>query len=97
MYNLKKKIAAETTKGVEVFFIMDACRSNELPGGAAGQNFLNTAISEKRVGETIMLATAAGQESLEDASIGNGHGLFTYYLVDGLTGSAENAQNRIIK
>jgi tetratricopeptide (TPR) repeat protein len=92
LYNLKKKIAAETTKGVEVFFIMDACRSNELPGGSAGQNFLNTAISEKRVGETIMLATAAGQESLEDVSIGNGHGLFTYYLVDGLTGSAENIQ-----
>ncbi len=91
LYNLKKKIANETTKGVEVVFIMDACRSNELPGGTAGQNFLNTAVSEKRAGEIIMLATGAGQESLEDASIGNGHGLFTYYLVDGLTGSAETA------
>ena len=90
LFNLKKKIANETTKGVEVFFIMDACRSNELPGGVAGQNFLNTAISEKKVGEIIMLATGAGQESLEDASIGNGHGLFTYYLVDGLTGSADS-------
>ena len=38
-----------------------------------------------------MLATGAGQESLEDASIGNGHGLFTYYLVDGLTGAADSA------
>ena len=90
LYNLKKKIEAETTKGVEVFFIMDACRSNELPGGIAGQNFLNNAISEKKVGEIIMLATGAGQESLEDISIGNGHGLFTYYLVDGLAGSAES-------
>ncbi|HWR32202.1 MAG TPA: caspase family protein, partial [Chitinophagaceae bacterium] len=33
LYNLKKKIANETTKGVEVFFIMDACRTSELPGG----------------------------------------------------------------
>ncbi|MBK9570017.1 MAG: caspase family protein [Chitinophagaceae bacterium] len=90
LFNLKKKIANETTKGVEVYFIMDACRSNELPGGTAGQNFLNTAISEKKVGEIIMLATGAGQESLEDVSIGNGHGLFTYYLVDGLTGSADS-------
>ncbi len=90
LFNLKKKIANETTKGVEVFFIMDACRSNELPGGSAGQNFLNTAVSEKKVGEIIMLATGAGQESLEDASIGTGHGLFTYYLVDGLTGSADS-------
>jgi len=91
LFNLKKKIASETSKGVDVIFIMDACRSDELPGGLPGQNFLNTAISEKKVGEIIMLATGAGQESLEDASIGNGHGLFTYYLVDGLTGTADSA------
>ena len=42
LFNLKKKIAAETAKGVEVIFIMDACRTNELPGGAEGLNFLNT-------------------------------------------------------
>ena len=89
LFNLKKKISNETAKGVEVFFIMDACRSNELPGGLAGQSFLNTAISEKKAGEIIMLATGAGQESLEDKSIGTGHGLFTYYLVDGLSGLAD--------
>ena len=89
LYNLKKKIANETSKGVDVFFVMDACRSNELPGGQEGLNFLNAAISEKKAGEIMMLATAAGQESLEDASIGNGHGLFTWYLVDGLSGLAE--------
>jgi len=94
LFNLKKKIANETTKGVEVFFIMDACRSNELPGGTDGQNFLNTAISEKNAGEIIMLATAAGEESLEDASIGSGHGLFTYYLVDGLSGLADSIGGR---
>jgi hypothetical protein len=90
LYNLKKKIAGETSKGVEVFFIMDACRSNELPGGVAGQNFLSTAVSQQRAGELMMLAAAAGQESLEDATIGNGHGLFTYYLVDGMSGLADS-------
>ncbi len=90
LFNLKKKIAAETAIGVEVYFIMDACRSNELPGGVDGQNFLNQAISEKRAGEIIMLATGAGEKSLEDASIGNGHGLFTYYLVNGLVGEADS-------
>lgn len=94
LYNLKKKIAAETAKGVEVIFIMDACRTNELPGGTAGQSFLNSAITEKKAGEIIMLATGAGQESLEDVSIGNGHGLFTWYLVDGLSGVADDSTNR---
>ncbi len=93
LFNLKKKIAREANKGVEVFFIMDACRSNELPGGLNGQSFLNTAISEKEAGEIIMLATGAGQESLEDKSIGNGHGLFTYYLVDGLSGVADSEES----
>ena len=90
LFNLKKKIASETAKGVEVYFIMDACRSNELPGGTEGQQFLNQAVSEKKAGEIMMLASSAGQESLEDASIGTGHGLFTYYLVDGLNGAADS-------
>ena len=90
LFNLKKKIADETAKGVEVYFIMDACRTNELPGGQEGQSFLNSAVSEAKAGEVIMLAAAAGEESLEDASIGNGHGLFSWYLVNGLTGLADS-------
>jgi tetratricopeptide (TPR) repeat protein len=86
---LKVRIAEASRKGVEVIFIMDACRTNELPGGGEGQQQLQAAISEKQAGEIIMLATGAGQESLEDASIGTGHGLFTYYLVDGLSGLAD--------
>jgi len=89
LYNLKVRIADASRKGVEVIFIMDACRSNELPGGGEGQQILNAAISEKQAGEIIMLATGAGQESLEDGTIGTGHGLFTYYLVEGMAGLAD--------
>jgi hypothetical protein len=90
LFNLKLKIASETAKGVEVFFIMDACRSNELPGGSKGQQSLSNAISEKKAGEIIMLAASAGQSSLEDATIGSGNGLFTYYLINGLLGIADS-------
>ncbi|HEX6846267.1 MAG TPA: tetratricopeptide repeat protein, partial [Chitinophagaceae bacterium] len=90
LYNLKVRIAEASRKGVEVIFIMDACRTNELPGGGEGQQQLQAAISEKQAGEIIMLATGAGQESLEDPLIGGtGHGVFTYYLVDGMTGAAD--------
>jgi len=90
LYNIKVRIAEASRKGVEVIFIMDACRTNELPGGGEGQQQLQAAISEKQAGEIIMLATGAGQESLEDPLVGGtGHGLFTYYLVDGLTGMAD--------
>ena len=93
LYNVKNRIAEQVSNGVEVLLIMDACRSNELPGGNEGQQILNAAISEKKTGEIMMLATGAGQESLEDAAIGTGHGLFTYYLVDGLTGLADQSGN----
>ena len=98
LYNLKIRIAEASRKGVEVIFIMDACRTNELPGGGEGQQQLQAAISEKQAGEIIMLATGAGQESLEDPLIGNGHGLFTYYLVDGLSGLAdtEDSQDNLV-
>jgi len=92
LYNLKSRIADMVRHGVEVVLVMDACRSNELPGGTEGQQTLNSAISEKNAGEMVMLATGAGQESLEDAAIGTGHGLFTYYLVDGLTGLADSKE-----
>jgi tetratricopeptide (TPR) repeat protein len=93
LYNLKSRIADWVRHGVEVVLVMDACRSNELPGGSEGQQTLNAAISEKNAGEMVMLATGAGQESLEDANIGTGHGLFTYYLVDGLSGFADTKGN----
>lgn len=89
MFDIKTMIAKEVGKGIEVYLIMDACRTNELPGGAEGMGFFSSAVSEQKVGEIMMLASAAGQESLEDASIGNGHGLFTWYLVDGLSGVAD--------
>jgi hypothetical protein len=51
---------------VEVIFIMDACRTNELRVAVNGQQQLQAAISEKQAGENNYLATGAGQESLED-------------------------------
>lgn len=91
MFEVKLKIQKEASKGVEVYLVMDACRTNELPGSIEGQSFFQKAVSEVKAGEIIMLASAAGQESLEAPTIGNGHGLFTYYLVDGLNGLADSA------
>ena len=47
IFDLKIKIPTETAKGVEVFLIMDACRTNELPGGTEGQSFFNQLFLKK--------------------------------------------------
>lgn len=90
MSDIKISISKETRKGVDVFLVMDACRTGDLPGGTEGQGFFTTAIAEVRAGEIIMLATQAGQRSWEDPNLGGGHGLFTWYLVDGLSGMADS-------
>lgn len=91
MSDIKIMISKETRKNVDVFLVMDACRTGDLPGGEEGRGFFTTSISEVRAGEMIMLATSAGQKSWEDPSLGNGHGLFTWYLVDGLSGMADSS------
>ena len=86
---IKKLIKYYTDKGVEVLFILDACRTNELSGGEKGQKNLTTFIAEEKMGEIILLSTSPNQVSIESASIGGGHGLYSYYLIDGLVGAAD--------
>lgn len=88
MYHLKNRIGLLTRQGVEVILVLDACRTNELPGGYASQSF-TTNVIEANVGDITMLATGPGQVSVEHSSFGNGHGIFTYDLVDGFSGLAD--------
>jgi tetratricopeptide (TPR) repeat protein len=82
-------IETEVAKGVQVIFIMDACRSYDIPGGNTGQPTTgNNFIAEKDYGDIILLSTGPGMVSIESPTIGGGHGLYTYYLVDGLAGTA---------
>lgn len=93
MYHVKTLfIKPLVAKKVEVLLIVDACRTNDLPGGQQGQqNFVNyvQSIAEQKQGEIIMLSTGAGQSAIESPKIGNGHGLFTWYLIAGLSGDAD--------
>ena len=83
-------IAPQVAHSVDVVLIMDACRSNEIPGGKDGpQNSTSKFIIQQEMGETMLLSTGPGQVSIESPTIGNGHGLFTYYLIDGLAGEAD--------
>lgn len=83
-------IYEQVQKEVEVFLVMDACRTNQLAGGDEGKkNFQNNMATDMKMGEIMLLSTGPNQFSYEDKKIGNGHGLFTFYLVDGLMGAAD--------
>lgn len=84
---LKNRIGSLSKRGAEVMLILDACRTNELVSGHASYSF--STVAEKREGEIMMYATGRGQVSIESPLIGNGHGLFTFNLVEALSGAAD--------
>jgi tetratricopeptide (TPR) repeat protein len=84
------------SKKVDVVLIVDACRTIALPGGEKGQLTFAGALQSTAAqlqGDIIMLSTGAGQVAIESPKIGNGHGLFTWYLVAGLSGEADQRSN----
>jgi tetratricopeptide (TPR) repeat protein len=89
IYNLKMAIQRLTAKKVKVFLITDACRTNELPGKEKGMQLAYGTITEQNKGEIQMTSCSQDEQSIEDARWGNGRGVFSYYLINGLYGMAD--------
>jgi formylglycine-generating enzyme required for sulfatase activity/tetratricopeptide (TPR) repeat protein len=89
MGDVKDAIEDWTRAGVQVILIVDACRTGELPGGLQGVNGFVNNILEKKAGDMMLISASPNQTSIEDAAFGGGHGLFTFYLVRGLSGEAD--------
>ncbi|HET6765329.1 MAG TPA: pre-peptidase C-terminal domain-containing protein [Longimicrobiaceae bacterium] len=95
-----------------VVVITDACHSAGVGGQiqgargpvavrAAGElNQINQAFLESvqasNGGSVIFTASGANQYSQEDARWGGGHGVFTYFLLQGLNGAADEDDDRIV-
>lgn len=86
---LKTWFEALTKKGVEVVFIADACHSGGLIGGKEGINKTQQALQESWGSVTKILSCRADEYALEGKQWGGGRGLFSYHLVNGLTGRAD--------
>lgn len=86
IYQLKITIEQLKNNGVTSYLITDACRTNEQKDSSQ-INFQN--ILESNEGEIQFSSCSRSQSSMEDAKWGGGHGLFTYYLIKGLCGYAD--------
>lgn len=96
MYKVKNMIKKIRMKGVDVVLITDACRSNELTSTTTSTMYAFESIVNKDYGEMRFSSSSANQKSTEDLRWGNGHGVFTYYLLQGWMGMAnENDDNEI--
>ena len=84
-------------KESEVILITDACRSGKLAGSDNdGPKLTNESIG-KSFGEVIkIMSCAKDQYSLEHEDWGGGRGLFSYHLINGLIGLADEDEDELI-
>ncbi|MCX7743114.1 MAG: tetratricopeptide repeat protein [Flavobacteriales bacterium] len=89
LYTIKNIFLELTSTGKRVIFISDACRTNELSGGEPGRTSVFKRIMEEDAGEIRFTSCSSNQVSLEGPQWGNGRGLFSWHLVNGLIGMAD--------
>lgn len=82
----------------EVIMIADACRAGKLAGSETGGVVAtNQGLAQRFANEIRILSCEPEQASLEGEQWGGGRGLFSYFLIDGLKGLADEKANKNLK
>ncbi len=84
-------------KKVHVTVVTDACHAGKLAGSSIGGTQATAqALSQQFANEVKIMSCQPNEFSLEGQQWGNGRGVFSYHLLDGLTGLADqNADGAI--
>lgn len=91
---LNQYIEAMSNNDVKVVMVSDACHSGTLAGTELGGREAATASLAQRYYNEIKVMSCQPKElSIEGPQWGGGRGVFSYYLVEGLTGEADNNQD----
>ncbi|MCF8237902.1 MAG: caspase family protein [Saprospiraceae bacterium] len=98
VYHLKLLIQSFSEKRVKVILITDACRAGKLAGSPIGGPYLTAAaMKEQFANEIKLMACQPNEMSLESPSLGNGRGVFSYYLIRGLLGESDEEDDHNVK
>jgi len=98
-----EKLLNKSVKTNKVVMFADACHSGALglpkvrAGRALYTNKLISAIGQAKNGLAILAASGANEFSQEDQKWGGGHGVFTYYILQGLKGKADEDGDGLIR
>ena len=82
--HLKQFVSAMARAHVNVLLITDACRDGHLVGDAVQTQITLSQLVDLGKYATLMASTNADGVSHEGTQWGGGHGVFTWYLLDGL-------------
>jgi hypothetical protein len=92
----------QNIKSKRVVLLMDACHSagvstdgtRDLPNNLANQYLERLLYHEE--GRAVITSSDVNEKSHESKKWGNGHGVFTYYILDGLKGRADFNRDRLV-
>ncbi|MEL6355563.1 MAG: caspase family protein [Bacteroidota bacterium] len=94
---LDQKITKLAAKNVRVVVISDACHSGSLAGDANnGRQATARKLMQRQGDELKILSCQPYELSQEGTEWGGGHGVFSYYLIDGLKGLADADDNDVV-
>lgn len=86
---LKSWLATFSANGIQTVFVADACRSGSLIGGREGMEAAANILKDTWKDEIKIVSCQPGELSLESSEWGNGRGLFSFELINGLSGRAD--------
>jgi tetratricopeptide (TPR) repeat protein len=94
--DLKDIFVTLCDRQVKVVVITDACRSGKLAGGKDGTQYTATLLKPLWSNEIKILSSEPDQLSMEGPQWGDGRGVFSYYLINGMEGAADANQDSMI-
>lgn len=95
LFYLQSVIATlSSAKQAKVFMVMDACHSGKLAGSSVGGSAAtSSALAKQFANEIKIMSCQPDQFSLEGEQWGGGRGVFSYHLIEGLTGLADQNED----
>ena len=96
--DLKRIVTTLSTKNeAEVYLYTDACRSGNLAGSEVnGSQATAAALNSQFSNEVKLMSCQANEYSVEGTEWGDGRGVFSYHLLEGLTGLADTDDDQIV-
>ncbi|QHT69790.1 caspase family protein [Rhodocytophaga rosea] len=85
-----------TVVGTETAFAGSTMRGEREIAEATMVNRLLANVASAQASFIVLSASSAGETSVEAPQWGGGHGVFTYYLVEGLKGAADENKNKLV-
>ena len=90
-------VATLAERQVRVVLVTDACHAGKLAGSASGGSQSTALALQQQFAHAVKIMSCQPNElSLEGEQWGGGRGVFSFHLVDGLTGLADNNTDGVV-